>query len=213
LAIGAYVARRTGTPRLVALIPQAEQIDAETKIQVKPPGINLIILPFSEELRSLKDEDAGLQPAEPDLVDKAKEIIAKLTITGGFDPESFQNPALQRHYASLQALALDQEMDEGDLKDSVKPDTALMQKRAGPLIDEFVAMIPATEEQPIKIARKRTSPSDDSGPIDVSKIANDAEKLEKLTMPVLKEYALSIGIKPARIKAELICQILAASNK
>lgn len=214
LAICTYVPRRTVTPRLVALLPQAEVIDPDTSAQVKPPGMHIIILPFSDELRSLHYE-GELETAESELVDKAKEIVSKLTISGGFDPEAFENPVLQRHYASLQALALDQELEEEDLKDSLEPDAARMQKRAGTMIQEFVSMLPVIEQSATaKPTRKRAAAADaDERPVDVASISGDANKLSRLTVPVLKEYAQSIGIKPARNKAELILQIVDRSMK
>lgn len=214
LAICTYVPRRTVTPRLVALLPQAEHIDPDTSAQVKPPGMHIIVLPFADELRSL-NYDGELETAEPELVDKAKEIVSKLTISGGFDPEAFENPVLQRHYASLQALALDQELEEEDLKDTIKPDAVRMQKRAGAMINDFISMLPAVEESAAaKPARKRAAAADaDIRPVDVASIAGDPDKLTRLTVPVLKEYAQSIGIKPARTKADLVQQIVDRSMK
>lgn len=211
IAICSYIARRTVAPRIVALLPQKEAIDPDTGVQTKPNGMHLIFLPFAEELRN-PSQEVEFTPAEPELVDKAKEIIGKLTISGGFDPEAFENPVLQRHYAALQALALDQELDEEDTKDSVMPDFNRIQKRAGPLIEEFISMIPALNEQPEKAEkapRKRASAED----TDVASIAHDADKLARLTMPVLKEYAQTIGIKPARLKAELVNQIVESCPK
>jgi len=43
-------------------------------------------------------------------VDKAKELIKKLQFA--FRSESFENPALQQHYANVEAMAL--ERDEPD---------------------------------------------------------------------------------------------------
>ena len=36
----------SGTPRLVALIPQREVTDEEDGIQTKPPGFNVVFLPY-----------------------------------------------------------------------------------------------------------------------------------------------------------------------
>lgn len=221
LAIGSYVARRTVTPKLVALLPQAEQNDPEIGAQTRPAGMNLIILPFADDIRRLP-HDGELEPAESELVDKAKTIIAKLTISGGFDPEAFQNPALQRHYASLQALALDQEIDEEDLKDDVMPDGARMQKRAGALIDEFNSMLPEPVlDSSSKAASKRSADSSNSprkaaaviSASEIEGIATDATKLSKLTVPSLKAFAESKNLKPARLKADLVAQIVKHCSK
>ena len=47
-------------------------------------------------------------------VDKAKEIIKKLQFT--FSSEDFENPALQRYYANVEAMALDTDLPE-EVKD------------------------------------------------------------------------------------------------
>jgi len=52
-----------------------------------------------------------------------------------FDSQNFENPALQKHYANLQALALDRDTVE-DVADYVVPDEEGMEKFA-PLIKEF----------------------------------------------------------------------------
>ncbi len=219
VAVASYVARRTVVPKFVALIPQMESIDEETGAQVKPSGFHLIVLPFADDKRHLNFEDEFTR-TEPELVDQAKDIINKLTISGGFDPEAFENPVLQRHYASLQALALDQELDEGDLKDSIIPDLVRMQKRAGHKIEEFIAMIPATPSMPqTTTAKKRQQATDGDSQskkavadLNVDTIAGDASKLAKLTVPVLKAYAESKGLKPAKLKSELVSQIVEYST-
>lgn len=48
--------------------------------------------------------------ASVDQIDKAKELIKKLQFT--FRPESFENPALQKHYANVEAMALDRDQPE-----------------------------------------------------------------------------------------------------
>lgn len=224
IAIGAYISRRTVPPKIVALLPQAELTDPETGVQLKPAGLSMIVLPFAEDLRRLTFDGHETKPAESGLVDKAKEIISKLTITGGFDPETFENPVIQRHYATLQALALDQMLDEEDLKDSVKPENQRMQKRAGNLIDEFIAMVPATEpsSELSKSRGARKSTAADSGGQKKSKqestgiddsIASDAAKLGKFTVAELKYYAIGKGLKPSKLKADIIQQIIASNAK
>jgi hypothetical protein len=46
--------------------------------------------------------------ASQEQIDKAKEIVKKLRFN--YTPERFENPVLQRHYANVEALAL--ELDE-----------------------------------------------------------------------------------------------------
>jgi ATP-dependent DNA helicase 2 subunit 1 len=45
--------------------------------------------------------------ANSEQIDKAKELIKKLQFA--FRSESFENPGLQKHFANVEALALDRE--------------------------------------------------------------------------------------------------------
>jgi ATP-dependent DNA helicase 2 subunit 1 len=49
----------------------------------------------------------------------AKAVVKTLRIR--FNSVNFENPSLQKHYASLQAIALEREVEE-DVEDYVKPD-------------------------------------------------------------------------------------------
>lgn len=49
----------------------------------------------------------------------AKAVVKTLRIR--FNSINFENPALQKHYASLQAIALEREVEE-EVEDYVKPD-------------------------------------------------------------------------------------------
>ena len=51
-----------------------------------------------------------LLKANEEQIDKAKELVKKLQFT--FRPESFENPALQKHYANVEAMALDRDEPE-----------------------------------------------------------------------------------------------------
>lgn len=48
--------------------------------------------------------------ATPDQIDKAKTFIKKLNFP--FSSENFENPVLQTHYRTLEALALDKDLPD-----------------------------------------------------------------------------------------------------
>nr|DBA18276.1 TPA: hypothetical protein GDO54_016545 [Pyxicephalus adspersus] len=75
MAICRYIPRRNTPPRFVALVPQEEKLD-EDNIQIKPPGFNLIFIPFADDIRKVKGPDKV--PASDEQVDKMKEIVNKL---------------------------------------------------------------------------------------------------------------------------------------
>ena len=55
--------------------------------------------------------------ANEDQVEKAKQIIKSLKFP--FSSDSFENPALQKHYANVEAIALDKD-ETDDIEDLVR---------------------------------------------------------------------------------------------
>lgn len=136
-----------------------------------------------------------------------------MTIATGFSYEDYENPIIQKHYANLQALALDQDIPD-EITDHTKPNVEKMIKRAGNLIEEFKCMIPA-EDAPVKEKKRKTTAevghekkskviADD---FNMKDVVGDEKKLSKLTVPDLKNYLMSVGIKPGKLKADLIEQV------
>ncbi|RIA89531.1 SPOC like C-terminal domain-containing protein [Glomus cerebriforme] len=108
VAICYLVKRDNSLPSFVALQAQAEKLD-EDKRQVFPPGFNMIPLPFADDIRPLPPH-AEISPAPDEMIDILKPIVDKLHMKGGFDPNRFNNPELERFYDVLQALAFDKEV-------------------------------------------------------------------------------------------------------
>jgi ATP-dependent DNA helicase 2 subunit 1 len=114
VAIVKFIPREGSNIRFCALIPQKEVFD-EDYFQT-PPGFNMIFLPYADEIRSNSDifsklkNKEGMKEAveqvsqEPEYSDMAKKLIKKMNIE--FDSRNFENPTIQKFYATLQALAL-----------------------------------------------------------------------------------------------------------
>lgn len=188
IAICRYIARRNTPPRFVTLLPQAEELD-EHNVQVLPPGFHVIFLPFADDFRKL-DFGEIKTSANVKQVDKAKEIIKKLQFT--FSSEDFENPALQRYYANVEAMALDTDLPE-EVKDYTLPDDEKMGKRAGKLLEEFKDLVFPADYTP---GVKRKAETVD---VDVQQEAK-AGKLSKLTVPVLREYCKKANIDSSGTK-------------
>jgi ATP-dependent DNA helicase 2 subunit 1 len=130
-AICKFLPRANSCPQIVALVPQEEELD-ECNVQICPPGFNVIFLPYAEDLR--KVDLPKPSKASDEQIDKAKKIIRKLMFN--FQSESFENPVLQKHYRTLEAIALEHENVE-EINDLTLPDVNQIDKRAGKVIDEF----------------------------------------------------------------------------
>ena len=72
--------------------------------QIEPPGMNLIHLPFADDLRSPENDPSfvgeGHKYANADQVKAAETVIDALTLND-FSVGQMPNPVLQRHYEVL----------------------------------------------------------------------------------------------------------------
>uniref|UniRef100_F6PNM7 X-ray repair cross complementing 6 n=1 Tax=Equus caballus TaxID=9796 RepID=F6PNM7_HORSE len=102
MAVCRYTPRKNIPPYFVALIPQEEELD-DQKIQVTPPGFQLVFLPYADDKRKVPLTEKVV--ANPEQVDKMKAIVQKLRFK--YRSDSFENPVLQQHFKNLEALALD----------------------------------------------------------------------------------------------------------
>lgn len=199
-----------GGPRIVALLPQEEEID-EYNLQVKPPGFNVVFLPYSDDIRKLKIDSHA--KASEEQIDKAKVIVDKLKFT--YAPDMFENPSIQKFYRGLEAFALDRD-DIEEFKDLTVINTNVIDRKAGSVMGEFNDLVfPAGYNA--EAAAKRKAPSSTTAApkkakvemvdVDVKEVA-ERGTLNKLTVPVLKTFCQANKIKSAsQKKGDLISAI------
>jgi ATP-dependent DNA helicase 2 subunit 1 len=121
VAIVKLVPRNNQELRFAALFPQEEKYDEEDHFQT-PPGFNMVILPFAEDIVNFTGDKTICKPQQisTELVQITKLLINNLTIHD-FDFRDFENPALQKFYSHLQAHALN-EKDVVVRPDLLEPD-------------------------------------------------------------------------------------------
>ncbi|XP_008304591.1 X-ray repair cross-complementing protein 6 [Stegastes partitus] len=206
------IARRNYPPRFVALVPQHEEVD-EGNAQIKPPGFNVIYLPYADDLRTL---DVPHCPAASQIqVDKMKEIVSKLRFK--YRGDAFENPVIQQHYRNLEALALDMMAPE-DIEDLIMPKVNQMDGRLGPLVDEFKDLVyPENYNPESKPAAKRKTADAGGGAEKKPKVEVTEGELKahvqngtlgKLTVPVLKEACKQFGIRTTGTKKQELIDAL-----
>ncbi|KAK9141103.1 hypothetical protein Scep_010784 [Stephania cephalantha] len=109
-------------PHMVALVAQDEVTDSSG--QVEPPGMHMIYLPYSDDIRHVEelhmDTNVATPRASDDQIGKATALMKRIDLKD-FSVCQFANPALQRHYAVLQALALDED-EMPEVSDETLPD-------------------------------------------------------------------------------------------
>ncbi|ORX98230.1 ATP-dependent DNA helicase ii [Basidiobolus meristosporus CBS 931.73] len=224
VAICSFIPRKNTAPRLVAMLPQVEDIFVYLEFkdelgQKAPPGFHLIPLPFADDLRpvSVKSEERA---SESD-IDAAKQIVSKLLIKQGFHPKNYSNPALQRHYMSLQAIALERDIEEAPI-DCTLPDVHMIHEEAGDAVQMFKQALGVDDfnEPPQSLPPKRRvifkglAPNNSEKQNKRAKTdGGDSQSVEslyqqgKLLKTDLLEYLESIGIHGKGTKPQLIEQI------
>lgn len=138
LAIAVYMPRPNSIPEMAALLPTAEVRD-ETGLQIEPPGMQLIPLPFADDIREMPAEYHRSLSATEEEVAAAGRIVKSFSKAAPFDPDTIQNPALKYHYESLKAVAFG--TDIGDPSDDCKPDYEGIEKRAAKFVSAWDALI------------------------------------------------------------------------
>jgi len=215
IAIARLTYRKGSVPRFVALIPQIAKIDPDGGEVLRPPGFNLVFLPYADDLRNLRFEQTPI--ATDELILDAKKVVDRLTVK---HIPAIPNPALQKHYRVIQAIALE-EAPPGDdqIEDMLQPDTEGMAKYEV-LIKKFAedtatlgATVLADEEPPP--SRKRKADGEGGGSkrpkaeepdydtIDWKQLMEN-DTLKKQTIPVLKVYLRHHKLPLAGTKADVL---------
>lgn len=213
-ALCRFISRRNYPPRFVALLPQNEELD-EGKVQITPPGFNVIYLPFADDFRTL--DPPQFPSASQTQVDKMKEIVSKLRFK--YRSEGFENPVIQQHFRNLEALALDMMAPE-EIEDLIMPKVDQIDQRLGPLVQEFKDLVyPAYYNPESKPAAKRKTADTGGGAEKKPKVELTEDELKahmqnntlaKLTVPVLKDACKQFGVRTTGTKKQELIDALIA---
>jgi ATP-dependent DNA helicase 2 subunit 1 len=219
-----FIPRRNAAPVLAAMLPGPEKLD-ENDVQVTPPGMWLLPLPFADDIR--QNPETNLVVAPEPLIDHMRTIVQQLQLPKAqYDPRKYPNPSLQWHYRILQALALDEDLPEQP-EDKTIPKYRQIDKRAGDYVVEWGEELEAQHrklfaEQPksstlAKRGPKATEPLAEKPSKKVKTEDSDqaanvlnlyhSGNLSKLTLPVLKEFLTSKSLSTTGKKADLIERI------
>ncbi|KAL8139740.1 hypothetical protein V2J09_005761 [Rumex salicifolius] len=208
-------------PHLVALVAQDEIISSGG--QIEPPGMHMIFLPYSDDIRWPEEHHIDPKTATPcasdEQITKAKALLKRIDLKD-FSVCQFSNPALQKHYAVLQALALEEE-DMPEVKDETLPDEDGFSRPAiVNALEEFKqAVYGDTHEIETNAAptgQKRKAIANNAcielEKYDWNKLA-DSGKLNNLTVVQLKVYLTAHGLPLTGKKEALISRILGHLGK
>ncbi|KAG4213361.1 hypothetical protein ERO13_A01G052100v2 [Gossypium hirsutum] len=210
-------------PQLVALVAQDEITSAGA--QMEPPGMHMIYLPYSDDIRDdeeiFPDTEEDAPRADEDQIQKAAALIKRIYVKD-FSAFQFANPALQRHYAVLQALALAED-DIPETIDETAPDEEGLTRPAvvkaaeafklsvyGDSYDEESDM---GKEKMSEASRKRKAIAENAAKdYDWGNLA-DKGQLKNLTVGDLKVYLNAHNLPVSGKKEALISRILTHMGK
>ncbi|GAA5847451.1 hypothetical protein JCM9279_000488 [Rhodotorula babjevae] len=222
-----FIPRTTSKPQVVLLLPQAEKL-SDAGVQVAPPGIHLVQLPFADDMRELGvdstltvmrpyGEDDDEEPEQPE-VDLCKKIISYMRKP--YDPDLFPNPALNFFYETLAAVALNEDLPEPD--DRTVPAYETIDQRVGKYIRQLRTLVPQDEHDPSRVQtsnKKRIggTGSSKNAAIDADEPAPDLSEFvadlrqqgAKMTVATLKSTLKLMGQPTSGKKDDLIARATA----
>jgi len=136
--------------------------------------------------------------------------IEKLKIKNGkYNADDNPNPALQMHYAQLEALAFNEEFDPETVEDFTLPPTEVMKKRAGLLIAAWKDAVNedgSAHKWFMKGSGSGKRKTDDGGvAMSEGEVRSryDAGTLSKLTVAQMKEFLKSKSLATSGNKPDL----------
>jgi ATP-dependent DNA helicase 2 subunit 1 len=216
IAIVRISARENSPPKMAALVPQEEKLDDDNN-QIMPSGFHVIYLPYADDLRDIEIEKSS--KASKEQVEKARKVVQGLRID--FDSRNFQNPALQKHYANLQDLAMGREIRE-EVIDYAIPDTEGMMEFQEEIVDFKDAVLPSFYAPDVKktpgaktpVSKRKREDDENSPPGSVDKkrkVVDEVDwenlvaenKLNTATIVEMKIYCSNQGLKNYSSKTKL----------
>ncbi|EER97823.1 ATP-dependent DNA helicase 2 subunit KU70 [Sorghum bicolor] len=210
-------------PQLVALVAQEEVTSSGG--QLEPPGMHMIYLPYSDDIRypeefHVTSDDAPRATNEQ--IKKALNLLKRIDLKK-FSACQFANPALQRHYGILEALALGED-EMPDIKDDTLPDEeGLSRPGVVNAIEEFKTSVYGEnyDQEEAEAAAGKASRGDASkkrkqitdaavqmsAAYDWAELADNG-KLKEMTVVELKSYLTAHGLPVSGKKEVLVSRIL-----
>uniref|UniRef100_A0A5S6R635 ATP-dependent DNA helicase 2 subunit 1 n=1 Tax=Trichuris muris TaxID=70415 RepID=A0A5S6R635_TRIMR len=201
-AICRLAARQNTSPRLVALLPQAETYDANAA-QMESPGFHVVFLPYADDLRDLSSvANVQREVASDKLVQEMKSLVGSLKPCRSIG--QIHNPALQKHQKVVEAFILDREKVE-TVEDETLANTDRIDEAYGPLLASFDRLMKAESANDTRKGKRKAESTDDP-PIDLRVEAKNG-LLGKRTIAALRN-ACNVNGVPLRSgqmrKAEIV---------
>ncbi|KAI7875336.1 Ku DNA-binding complex, Ku70 subunit [Lichtheimia hyalospora FSU 10163] len=226
IGVCSFTPRDNANTTIALMYPQAETFD-ENGAQDRPPGIHIIPMPYADDIRDLPITNTPIATEEQ--VEMATKAIfggknGGMEIKKRYDPDLFEDPALQLHYATLESIALDKPMVD-HIVDTTKPNVDMINQRIGQGLKELRERLAAdvgVSEEDLRGQKRKVSDSQPES--SSSRRRRDApsksiedhyqeQTLDKCTVVMLKDWLDRNGVKPKRAKADIIAQVCDVLDK
>ncbi|EER95967.1 hypothetical protein BDA96_02G056700 [Sorghum bicolor] len=215
-------------PQLVALVAQEEVTSSGG--QFEPPGMHMIYLPYSDDIRYPEEVHVTFDDAPratDEQIKKASNLFKRIDLKN-FSTCQLANPALQRHYGILEALALGED-EMPDIKDETLPhEEGLSRPGVVKAIEEFKTSVYGEnyDQEEAEAAAGKASRGDASkkrkeitdAAAQMSAVYDWAEladngKLKEMTAAELKCYLTAHDLPVSGKKDVLVSRILTHLGK
>jgi len=217
IAICAMRSRSNVAPRLVALVAANERRDEDGRRILAPDGMHVVNLPFSDDIRAIPPHPTVDEVPE-EAITAAEKIMEHFQMCGCCD---FENPQLFRHFKHLEAISLEEKVEEEELtaveaciipdpeefsSDEVKQ---MFQDFKNAIDPDYDSKVMQGGGKAAGSAKRKREPKAEPGPADANLVdIVNSGGLEKLTVDKLKEHCRSLGLTVGGKKADLIQRIL-----
>ena len=217
VAICAMRARANVAPRLVALVAVREKKNEDGRV-MSPDGMHVVSLPFCDDIRTIPPHPT-VETVPEEAIAAAEKIIDHFQLCCCRD---FENPQLYRHFKHLEAISLEEKVDEEDLRaveECIMPDPEEFDRDdVRQMFRDFKDAIDPEYDSKVHAGGGRGGAGGsgagtkrkkaEAGPVDAGLedlVAGGG--LEKLTVDKLKEHCRSLGLTVGGKKADLIQRI------
>ncbi|XP_068660973.1 ATP-dependent DNA helicase 2 subunit KU70 [Aristolochia californica] len=215
-------------PQLVAIVAQDEI--ATPSGQVEPPGMHMIYLPYSDDIRHAEEvhttaDNTPCPRATDDQIEKAAALLKRVDLKD-FSVSQFANPALQRHYAVLEAFALGEDEMPQTIDETLPDEEGMSRPGIVKVVEEFKTAVYGENHDQEEAEKSKSSGSDASkkrkavAEQAAKECTNynwdelaDSGKLKDLTVVELKYYLTAHNLPVAGKKEALISRILTNLGK
>lgn len=189
-ALCIFTMRLKSFPRVVALIPQEENVDVNTY-----DGFRMEFLPYANDIRDLTQnycKNEILEEGDKDLVSAVAGMIAKCAIS--YSTTMIKNPVNEKIFAAIESSVFNEE--KITIEDNSKPNLSEQDSRIAKFVEQIKELVGGFDEAAATKRKATTTTEGGSNPKKASIDINfdlilekcKAGEVKNITVSMLKDY-------------------------